>query len=408
MDVVGTRRHQRGQLDAELGNALQQPLGAGLGVASIRRRVLSQGFPDLQKVTLEGLELQGGRLRVAPGLGGEALGMEYLRAVVAFGSENLEEFAVRPPEPADGRRGSGFRDGPLEEARQIGREPVRRRPREGARKTVRRGILEPVSLIHDQVVVFGQHLAEIGLAHDQVRHQQVMVHDQDLAGMRPLPQGRQVTLLVVGTAAADAVVGNGRDAAPIVGRSPESTNFVAVSGLRLLRPGGDPPEVGGAPGIELQVPRGLELLPLQATEIVLPALHAGHRHAASQNALKLGKVLVEELVLKIPRRRRDHDPLTAEQRRDEIGERLPDSGPRLDHQRPVPTQRLFDPRRHLHLSGPVFEAGQRLGQHPVRTEEISRPTHFRQAAAQFKAPGSIPGHAVPPNDGVALERRQLL
>ena len=74
---------------------------------------------------------------------------------------------------------------------------------------MRGGVLEPVGLVHDQVVVFGQHLAEIGLAHDQVRHQEVVVHDQDLAGMRPFPQRRQVALLVVRTAAADAVLGNG-------------------------------------------------------------------------------------------------------------------------------------------------------------------------------------------------------
>ena len=209
MDVVGTRRHQRAQLDAELGDALQEPLGAGLAIASVRRRVLSQGFPDLQKMAFEGLELQGGRLRVFPGLGRQAFRMEQARAVIAFGSEGLEEFAVGTPEFADGRRRSEFRGRSLEEARQVGREPVRRRPGERARKTVRGGVFEPVGLVHDQVVVLGQHLAEIGLAHDQVRHQQVVVHDQDPAGMRRFPQGRQVTLLVMRTAAADAVLRDG-------------------------------------------------------------------------------------------------------------------------------------------------------------------------------------------------------
>ena len=263
-------------------------------------------------------------------------------------------------------------------------------------RPVRGGVLEPVGLVHDQVVVFGQHLAEVGLAHDQVRHQQVMVHDEDLAGMRLLPQGRQVTLLVMRTAAADAVLGNGRDAAPVLGRSPESTDLVAVSGLRLLRPGGDPPQVGAAPGIELQVPFGLELLPLQPAEIVLAPLHAGHRHTASQKALKLGKVLLEELVLKILGRRRDHHPLPAEERRDQIGERLADPGSRLDHQRPVPVQRRFDPRRHFHLPGPVFEAGQRLGEHPVGPEEIGRPTHSRRAPARCLGPETAGGRPAPP------------
>ena len=160
-------------------------------------------------MALENLELQGSRLPLFPGLGGQALRMEQLRPVVAFGSERLEELAVRAPELADGGRGSKFRRRALEKARQVGRQPVRRRPGERARKAVRGGILEPVGLVHDQMVVLGQHLAEIGLAHDQVRHQQVMVHDEDLAGVGRLPEGRQVTLLVMRTTAADAVLGNG-------------------------------------------------------------------------------------------------------------------------------------------------------------------------------------------------------
>ena len=394
MDVVGTRRHQGDQLDAELGNALQQPLGAGLAVASVRRRLLLEGFPGLQEVGFDRLELQGHRFRVLSGLGRKALGMEHLRAVVSFGGEDPEEVSVGALELADGRKGRELGGRTLEEARQVRREPVRRRSRERARKPMRRRIFESMGLVHDQVVVFGQHLTEVRLAHDQIGNQQMMVHDQDLARVRGFPQGGQVTLLVMGTAAPDAVLGNGRDAPPVLRRSPESPNLVAISSFGLLRPGGNPPEIGAAPGIEFQVPFRLEFLPLQTAEIVLPSLHAGHRDPASQNALELGQILVEELVLKVLGRRRDNDPLPAEQRRDEIGERLSDAGSRLDHQRTVSMQRLFDARRHLYLSGPVFEAGQRFGQHPVGAEEIGCLTHSRLPRRRLNIPDLISAQGI--------------
>ena len=46
---------------------------------------------------LEGMELQGGRLGVLPRLGGQAVGMEQPRPVVAFRGERLEELAVGAP-----------------------------------------------------------------------------------------------------------------------------------------------------------------------------------------------------------------------------------------------------------------------------------------------------------------------
>src|SRR5207249_1244956 len=87
--------------------------------------------------------------------------------------------------------------------------------------------------------------------------------------------------------------------------------------------------------IEERTPRRSRLFEPQQAEIVSPALQQGEAHRLIvQRTREKGEILADELLLQVDGVRRDHRPFAVRgrpaQRRDEIAERLADTGACLE------------------------------------------------------------------------------
>ena len=171
---------------------------------------------------------------------------------------------------------------------------------------------------------------------------------------------------VAGAVRPDAVFRGGRKVVPDGQVVRQVLDFRAVARLGLLGPLGDSVEhvaVRGGKQSDLRFrPRRLETV---EAKVVAASLHVGGVEGDAQRILQCGQVLVVDLVLQVAGAGRDHDPLAAQDRGHQVGERLAGAGARFGEQDPVRPKQVRHRGSHPALARPGFEAGKGAGQRSV-------------------------------------------
>ena len=145
-----------------------------------------------------------------------------------------------------------------------------------------------------------------------------------------------------------------------------------IAGFRALRPVADDRQedvVSRRAG-----PAG-ELIELVQAQIVRAALHARSGEGNAQRFTQSGNVLEENLLLKVLGARGDEDALAAQDRRNEIGERLPGAGARFGEEDAALVEHVRDGRRHLELPGARLETGHGASQRAAGRKDRSDGLH---------------------------------
>src|SRR5262249_754430 len=113
----------------------------------------------------------------------------------------------------------------------------------------------------------------------------------------------------------------------------------------------------------------LERVEAVQAEIVAAPLHAGRRERQPQRVAQDGQVLEKDLLLQVLRAGRDEHALAAEDRGNEIRERLARAGAGLREQNAALGEDVGDRGGHLALSVTRFESLERRGQRTPGCED---------------------------------------
>src|SRR6478752_1901739 len=114
----------------------------------------------------------------------------------------------------------------------------------------------------------------------------------------------------------------------------------------------------------------LEALQLPAADVVLASLEHGDRQLTAEGAGGDRHVLVEELFLERLRRGRDDDALARFERRQQVGEALPDAGARLSDEMLAGRERVLDGTRERSLLRPWLVLGQGALERAAGAEDL--------------------------------------
>ena len=232
------------------------------------------------------------------------------------------------------------------------------------------GVFEPMGLIEDDRVVFGQEVERADKAGEVKR----VVGDHD-AGLFPVAAGALVEAgLAIGAAVAAAGSRVARD--PALERGRDRVRVVendAVFGR--VGPVDEPARCAGfVAGVE-QAARGLHLQPEPAEVIVLAVRDRGARGRVEHAAGQL-EVFGDELGLEQARvGRDDYAALVArgpDGRRNEVGEALAHAGAGFDGELAVAVERVPDALGHGRLLGTVLEPGNGAGEPAFGSEALGR------------------------------------
>ena len=109
---------------------------------------------------------------------------------------------------------------------------------------------------------------------------------------------------------------------------------------------------------------------LVQAQVVPAAFHAGRRELHVQRALEERNVLEEDLLLKVLRAGRDEHALAAQDRGDEVRERLARSGAGFGEQHRPAFERARDRLRHRDLAVARLESGNRARQRSTAGERL--------------------------------------
>lgn len=141
----------------------------------------------------------------------------------------------------------------------------------------------------------------------------------------------------------------------------QAGQFGAVAGGRRVRPLADDLQMthlieSGQASLFLETRE-----PIQA-QVVVSSLEQYDPQLTPQRLFQARDVVMQDLLLKVFRRRRDDDDLIAQDGRDEISQRLASARAGLDTQVSATLQGIQDGTRHLQLAGAKVKAGLRGGQ----------------------------------------------
>ena len=202
--------------------------------------------------------------------------------------------------------------------------------------------------------------------HRQVGEVERVIDDHELGLLRPRPGLLGEAAGQEGTAPAGAAVGADGHLGPE--RRPRLEGELrAVPGLRRLDPALQALVVGGVLGrAEERQCQSLQALPAQ---VVLAALEHGDVELARERRRGRRHVLGQQLLLERLRRRRDDDPLSGLERRDQVRQALADPGAGLREQVLATLEGVCDLLRERSLLGPRLVAGKGGGQPPAAAEE---------------------------------------
>ncbi len=215
---------------------------------------------------------------------------------------------------------------------------------------------------------FRYQLAKSGVFHCHIGEEEVMVDHHHLGVHGAATGYHQMTVVVIGAIATEAVFIGAGDVSQDLGilLQPRNIPHVAIVG-------------GGGPGLHLhQIIEHFRLLqmgfaqepvhPLDA-EIVAAPLEQGHRRGIGERACDGREIPIEELLLQVFGAGADHDPFAGLQRRHQIGVSLAGTGPRLHQQATMALDGAGDRLGHLQLGSASFETVDMAGQRAIWLEQ---------------------------------------
>src|SRR4051794_13339638 len=215
-------------------------------------------------------------------------------------------------------------NGPIDVTRQIVEPIVADRNAE----VLRGDVFELVRFVDDGVVARRNHLAEAALSHRRVRAQQMMVDDDEVGFSGALPHARDEAVIEARALAPQAVLAGGRDLRPERKILGQVIHLGAIAGLGLARPVVDHLDRDGilARSDRRAVAQRVELV---QAEIIATSFHVRGGERYAKRVAENREVLEEDLLLQVLRAGRDENPVAAENRGDQIRERLASAGTRL-------------------------------------------------------------------------------
>src|SRR5689334_9427562 len=201
----------------------------------------------------------------------------------------------------------------------------------------------------------------------------MMIDDDDVRFLRAIAHARDEACIVFGTLLTQTRFGARVDVTPERERLRQVRQFGAIADFRLARPLRDFFEV-----VDLveSFEHGRRLRTREAveTKIVAATLHVGRGERLRQDALEKWDVFLHQLFLKVLRSGRDdHATIPTERGRhcgNEIRERLPRAGARLDDEMPLFLERAHHRPRHLHLARSILVLGMRPRDQSIRTKNF--------------------------------------
>ena len=231
-------------------------------------------------------------------------------------------------------------------------------------------VLELVRFVEHGVGAGRNHLAEGVLADRRVGAQQMMIHDHEIRGGGALAHARDEALVVPRALGAEAGLGGCGDLVPEGQVLREVLQLGAIAGLGARRPLFDDRKKDVMNYRRAGRAASQLIHPVQA-EIVRAALHVGRGERDPERVTQRRNVLEVDLLLEVLGAGRDEHALAAENRRDEVRERLARAGPRFGEQHAAVFERARDRGRHFDLARARLEVGHRPGQRAVRREDVA-------------------------------------
>ena len=256
---------------------------------------------------------------------------------------------------------------------------------------LRRDVRQLVRLVDHDRVGTGKQVAEPFFLQHQVGHQQVVIDDDDVGGLRLASCREHETLLELRAFRTEAVLARRRHPRPHGILFADAGQLRDVAPLRRVRPRANPGQRGRD---FLAQPARVGLLlghvePVTA-EIVGATLQQRDAHGSADRGTDRRQVTMKQLILQCARAGGDDDLATRQQCRHEVGESLAGAGARFDHQLHAFLQRGGHVLRHLDLLRTRLVARQRAGQRPVGAQDFSqRQCHARQENVARKRSSAV-------------------
>ena len=252
------------------------------------------------------------------------------------------------------------------------------RPAQARPEVLRRDLLHPVGLVQDHMLVCREK-PDASAAQSEVGEEERVVADEQVAGGHPAP-GVLVEALVVGRAAlAHAVVRVGPGEVPHLrpGKLGQRRQAPIARRVRPVRDDVQRLQLGPI-GEQPVLPLRGQLQPANR-KVVAAALDEDRAELLGNNLAQKRQIPLEQLLLKIDRVGRDHDPLAvlddALDGGQQVRERLADASPRFDQQAAALIERPLDRRRHRLLLGPHLESVEPACDRAVARQQ---PTHIER------------------------------
>ena len=219
-----------------------------------------------------------------------------------------------------------------------------------------RYVLDLVRLVENGGRVLGNDAAVLPVLHRQVREQQVVVDDDDVALEGALVHQGEEAALELEALLAGAQIAARIHLPPHAGGFRQGLDLRAVAGGGGLLPVADDLEIG-----HLLQPLEHRLLlgvvDFLAAGVVVAALHVADAHLAAEVLLQERDVLVNKLLLEILGGGGNHDALAGNERRDQVSQRLAGAGAGLDDEMALVGERGLHRLGHLELAGAELVAG---------------------------------------------------
>ncbi len=220
--------------------------------------------------------------------------------------------------------------------------------------------------VENRVAARGNHFTEGVLPQRRVGAQQMVIDDDDVGFGGALPHLGDEAFVVARALGAQTRLGGRGDVVPEREVLRQVFDLSAVARFCARRPLADDRQKD----VIRRGPRRLVDLiePVQA-EIVRAALHVGRRKRDVERFAQRWNVFEVDLLLEIFRAGRDQHTLAAENRGDEIRERLPCAGAGFRQQHAAFVEHLRDGSRHRPLAAARFEVGNGAGERTVGRED---------------------------------------
>ncbi len=280
-------------------------------------------------------------------------------------------------------------------APQLAQHAIDARARDHRGERVGRPAFALVRLVEHGDVVGRQQPA----AHRQIEKEERVIDDDYVGILRFVALFEEKTVAKVRADFPDALVGVGIELLPLAAVRREA-EFGTIAALRPLGP---------LPNLLHRVrlrdePVGAHAFELLAAEVVRAPLEQRDAQRTVERALDQRNVLTHELLLQRDRPGREHDLLTAADRRHEIGERLSDAGAGFDDGVQAFQDAALDGLRHLQLPGTWFVSIQRPRKWALGAENLLE-VNGQRPAVRIRRAARVPQRRRRPVRRDAAERK---